>query len=136
MSTSSETRMKQSVNRILKADNIFCQALGGMFSGGIPDVYYENFNAHLWIEYKWYNKYPKIISIVQSGKLTTLQTKWLTRAHNNNQPVAVIIGSPETKLCLPNLSSLKPFILEDVHPANVCHTYKEVANWIKIWLKA
>ena len=64
------------------------------YSGGTPDMYYEQLRKSLWIEYKFEHKMPGTYRL--STKLSALQRQWLNRAYANEQDVAVVVGFGRT----------------------------------------
>ena len=77
---------------------LYKQAMGLTATNGTPDYYYEGRNGVLWVEYKWYPKKPTVVELYDTDKyphLSRLQQNWLTRAHNNGVPVAVVAGYPK-----------------------------------------
>jgi len=77
------------INKRINTD-IYKQSMYTPYSGGTPDNYYEATNLTLWIEYKFEHKMPKIYRL--SEKLSPLQLRWLNRAYENGQNVAVVVG--------------------------------------------
>lgn len=59
--------------------------------GGVPDYYYEGNRGILWVEYKVVKDWSKKHT-VPFNLLSELQVEWLTRAHNNDRIIAVLIG--------------------------------------------
>lgn len=79
-------------------DDIHKQSMYTPYSGGTPDNYYEALNISLWVEYKFERKMPKIYRLTQ--KLSPLQLKWINRAYDNGQNVAVVVGFGKTDVAI------------------------------------
>lgn len=92
------------------------------FRSGTPDVYYEGDKDCLWVEYKWHPNRPRSLHV--TTKMTSLQERWLRRAHSNNRPVAVILGTPGGGVILAGL------MWQQVVSNPKFSTYQEVCEWI------
>lgn len=98
MSRKPENTFKNSVHRKL-ASYVYVQSMDGCYVSGTPDAYYEN--EHTWkhgfIEWKWTEaRKPRNLPMP-----TSLQGKWLERAHHAGVHVAVIVGSPAGAIIFP-----------------------------------
>lgn len=136
-----EARYKSEIVKRLKKEGVFAQGIGSAYSAGVPDQYVEARGAHMWIEYKWYDKFPKSIDLVKKNKLTALQNEWLIRAHNNKQLVAVIVASYEGAIALRNGTWVAPFMTQGIStwiksPNAYLNNKNEVVEWILKQLKA
>jgi hypothetical protein len=88
------------------ANNIHHQGMGLTATNGTPDDWYEGSKDTIWIEYKWWEKIPAIFNLCtrkSTPKLSKLQQRWLKRGYKNASNVAVVIGSPDGSIFLPNL---------------------------------
>lgn len=79
----------------------FIEKTNNPFRRGIPDWYVEGEAACSgWIEAKFWSiqRIPTDMDIgpIVRGKLSEHQKKWLRRAHDNQQKIAVLCGFPDT----------------------------------------
>lgn len=126
-----EASFVQSINRYVPKE-IHHEGLSNPFRRGSPDRYYEGPHGHIWVEYKFIDHPPAFLEPWLT--LTSdLQDVWLTRAHLNGQPTAVIIG------CGSDVRSAKGLILpglrfKDSVPAEEFRAQmqnkKQIAEWI------
>ena len=133
MSRKPESTFKKSVNKWLPVE-IYHQDMAGIYVSGTPDTYYEGYQRMMWIEYKWYPKMPRVMNLKagKKPKLTALQYRWLCRARSNGLAVAVVVGSPQGALILPD----PEFWMGDLQTRNFRHCIpREVAAWIVSILK-
>lgn len=89
-----EAIFRTAVERYLP-DGVYRQSVGGLYSNGTPDRYYEGPGGVLWAEYKYAPQLPGVVDLVngRSGpKLSALQALWLKRANANRVPAVVILG--------------------------------------------
>lgn len=103
MSASPETRFIANVNKRFAVTDVYFEKMANPYRGGTPDLYYEGDKGILWVEYKWYARQPRKISILD--KLSALQIRWLVRAYRNNVKTAVIAGCPEGAMIMTDWSS-------------------------------
>lgn len=89
-----ESNFIASINRKLPPQ-IRAQAMGSGFSNGTPDRWYSGKRSDLWVEYKFFQRLPAIISLIDpraSVKLSPLQQKWLNDEYDKGRNVCVIAG--------------------------------------------
>lgn len=130
MATKPESQFRRSVNKYLASDT-YHQGMGGTYTGGTPDDYYEGLRCAMWAEYKFLPRVPKTFCLMNPKakvKLTALQTGWLERALNNNVKVVVIVGCPDGGIILVK-RGWEDTISHDEFFAAI-KTRKELAQWI------
>ena len=94
-----ERRYINSVHRQVDSEwRLWKECMTGKMGGsGTPDYYYEYLKGSTWIEYKAVpNNLPAIIEVWNPAKqygLSPLQRRWVNRAADNGQRVAVVLGS-------------------------------------------
>jgi len=69
------------------------------YAGGVADAFYSDDGGVLFVEYKYVPKIPKRESTVIVPKLSPNQQLWLAERHNQQVPVAVVLGTPEGSIC-------------------------------------
>jgi len=84
-----------------KSTPCFIEKTNNPFRRGIPDWYVEGERGWSgWVEAKFWSiqRIPTDMDIapIVQGKLSEHQKKWLRRAHNNQQSIAVLCGFPDT----------------------------------------
>lgn len=94
MSQGPEASFKNAINKLLPT-SIYKEGMANPYRGGTPDMYYEGFKRSLWAEYKYLKNWPRVELDLTKKHLSSLQIKWLKRAYNNHQSVAVILGLPD-----------------------------------------
>ena len=76
------------------------------YVGGIPDVWLSGSHGDLWIENKYLQTVPPMVT--PTTLLSALQKQWLARRHAEGRSVGVLIGSVDGHLYFPSLSWLSP----------------------------
>jgi hypothetical protein len=75
---------------------VYAEKMNNPYRRGTPDCYYEAaHHGFLWAEYKWLRRIPQPLGPEDLSELSSLQRRWLRRAHRNDIPVALIVGSPQ-----------------------------------------
>jgi len=131
MATKPEAQFICSVNKHIPP-SVHHQSMDGTFTSGTPDQYYEGDIDHLWVEWKFSPSLPPVIDLTnqsQRAKLSKLQQTWLKRAYVNNQPCAVILGTPKGGYIYTHEQWLLPIRREVM--ANLLLSKKELAEWIQ-----
>lgn len=103
MAKKPEAQFRDGVHKYLpKMEKVHHEGVGGAYSKGIPDQYYDGKCYDLWIEWKYANHIPKNLNLLNttSPKLSEHQQRWLKRAYNNGRNVCVIVGFPEGGIIL------------------------------------
>lgn len=87
-------KVHRQIDKLFSPDN-YRMSNTNPYIGGIPDIYYEGRFGCLWVEYKYLEKLPKILDLIDPKKklLTANQIKWLRRGNSNHGNVAVILGT-------------------------------------------
>ncbi len=133
MAQKPETKYIAAVGRMLPA-GVYSEKMANPYRGGHPDVYYEGNRGVLDVEYKWYPKMPGTLELYDTSKkvcLSKLQQEWLFRAVSNKRPVAVIVGSPQGGIILPELLWEHLIILTPKDEKNPTYlSPRAVAEWI------
>lgn len=132
MARKPENTFRQSVHRHLPSE-VYQEKMANPYQGGAPDDYYEGSSDILWVEWKYYQKLPLSVDLLNtkaSVKLSKLQHCWLTRAHTNGRNVAVIAGSSQGGVIfrIPDLET--PLTREEFLERAM--TRQEIAAWIAI----
>ncbi len=130
-----ERRFIDSVHRQIDLDwGLWKQAMTGvMGANGTPDYYYELYNRALWVEYKWVNRLPEQILLIDHTKkyaLSALQRAWLNRAVANKTPVAVVLGSKDGAVIAVGGRWNRPIARQEVEENGVLNTPRNVAEFI------
>lgn len=126
MATKPENRFRGKVHAKLD-ERVYQEKTNNPYRGGTPDDYYEGESNILWVEYKYVPKIPKVLNM--SKLVTALQNRWLTRAHRNNKPTAVIVGFEAGVLVLTDPEEWQAKIGKDrIEPRLI--TIQDAANWI------
>lgn len=116
-------KINRAVRRLRPAATVW--KIHDSYAGGVPDAYYSDDGADLWVEFKWAPSFPKRAPIKPA--LTALQKDWLRRAHSHGRKVAVVVGSPDGAVIYPALTW-------DNNPVSIAqtelYTPKGVANWV------
>lgn len=73
------------------------------YNGGIADVWYSGLKADLWVEYKFVKVPVRDSTVIDLG-LSELQKHWLRARFDEGRHVAVIVGSKDGGVWLPNAS--------------------------------
>jgi len=130
MAAKPETTFINLVHKHLPA-SIYREKMNNPYRSGTPDVYYEG-KGHkrgnvLWVEYKWI-----------PYKISPLQLKWLTRAHNNGLLAWVVVGwreSPRVTHCtiLANPTMWDAKITKTNNPYEI-YTIEEYTNFIQAYV--
>jgi hypothetical protein len=115
----------RAVNKHLPPE-VYTEGTANPYRGGTPDRYFEGSRGHLWAEYKFITRIPKLVDPLKL--LSPLQAMWLERAYKNNQPVAVIVGCPEGGVILPGVSWREP--LEREAFRLLMQPKPQIAEWI------
>ena len=131
MANKPEATYRNSVHKHLDKSRVYYASIGSSYVAGVPDMYYEGSNGALWIEWKNFQKLPRLIQLTNPSsrsKLSPLQQQWLRRGNNNGQHTAVICGSPLGGVIYDGLEwevalNQAQFILRSMDR-------KEVAQWI------
>ena len=76
------------------------------YVGGIPDCWLSGMEGDLWIENKYLQTVPPMVT--PTKLLSVLQQQWLLRRHAEGRSVGVLIGSVDGHLYFPSLSWLSP----------------------------
>lgn len=97
-----------SVHRYIP-DDVYWMKNHNQYNGGIADVWYSGRKADMWIEYKFINvpKRPETViplATEKSPMLSHLQQDWLKGRLLEGRNIAVIIGSKEGGVWMPNLA--------------------------------
>ena len=104
---------------------IHSEGVASGFTNGVPDRYIEGTANSLWVEFKWVQR-PPVRKDFIIPNLSALQMNWLLRAHHNNRPVAVIVGTPKYSLI-----SVHPYEWEHGIPLSAAVEHiAEVGEWI------
>ena len=129
MSRKPENTFKTSVHKYLKGHIVHQQSMFTPYSAGTPDHYYLGTQRSLWVEWKFYPKWP-VRPFQAWKKCSDQQDKWLRRA-KSVENVAVGLGCPNggiicfndellTNVQLLDRRSLAQFILEFVNEISGC----------------
>lgn len=110
---------------------VYHQGMGLTSTNGTPDQWYEGTQDTLWIEYKWWNKIPAKFDLVlrkSVPKISKLQGRWLFRGYNNASNVAVVVGSPDGAIFLPNLEWNGEVKRDDYLPLSEAHVARIIES--------
>lgn len=126
-----EAVFRTAVERYLP-DGVYRQSVGGLYSNGTPDRYYEGPGGVLWAEYKYAPQLPGVVDLVngRSGpKLSALQALWLKRAEENGVRAFVLLGwGRECGVLLARFQWVYPIPKEDLF--GLAMTRRELASTI------
>jgi len=130
MAKKPEATYRNSIHKKLPT-TIYKASVGGAYVAGVPDVYYEAKRKAIWIEWKYYQKLPPTIDLLdqkKSVKVSVLQKRWLDRAWENNKNAYVICGSPQGGRVYTPMQLTLPIQREQF--VEEALTRDEVAQWI------
>lgn len=108
-----EATFSAALRKKLTAEGIYCLKLNLAFTAGVADCWYSGSQADMWSEHKYLQALPKRVAVQATKLLTPLQQLWLEQRHMEGRNVAVIIGSPQGHLFLPELSWQVPVFPKD-----------------------
>lgn len=131
MATKPEAQFRNGVHKYLPSmDEVHHEAVGGAYSKGIPDQYYDGCYYDLWIEWKYANHIPRVLNLLNTTqpKLSEHQQRWLERAYRNGRNVCVIVGFPEGGIILSEMTWMQPLPGEVIK--EMLFSRKELAQYI------
>lgn len=93
-----------SIHRYLKPiEELDAIGMGGTYTNGIADVYYDGPKSDLWVEYKFIERMPKKLDLLKpttKPTLSALQDHFLKRREDNGHLAWVIVGCQEGGIIL------------------------------------
>lgn len=102
MSKGPENTFIAAVHRHLPA-GLYRMKNHNQYNGGIADVWYSGSKADLWVEYKFVKVPIRDSTVIDLG-LSELQKHWLRTRSDEGRFIAVIAGSKDGGVWLPNTS--------------------------------
>ena len=115
-----ENRFIQRVHKHLPR-NIYREKMHNPYRGGTPDVWYSGTGGDLWVEYKWAEKFGKLVV----PALSPLQLDWLTKRKAEGRNVLVVVGS---KAGAVSLSTVNAWTSGFAHGGCKLYTDRELAD--------
>ncbi len=94
MNQGPETRFIASIHRLLHP-SIYRMKNHNSYIGGPADVWYSGTMGDAWIEYKYVEKLPEVVDLLNRKKdycLSALQEEWLRDRHEEGRRVFVVLG--------------------------------------------
>lgn len=98
MARGPENRFIDSIHRIIPVDLLYHMKNHNTYNAGIADVWYSGSHGDLWVEYKYVEKLPHTINLLDRKKnyaLSALQEQWLRERYEEGRDVIVVLGCKE-----------------------------------------
>jgi hypothetical protein len=81
------------------------------YVGGIPDCWLSGSKGDLWVENKYLQTVPPVVT--PTKLLSALQSQWLLRRHAEGRSVGVLVGSVDGHFFFPALSWQSPLTRQE-----------------------
>lgn len=132
MSQGPENRFIGAIHRIIPSEFLYRMKNHNTYNAGIADVWYSGEVEDIWVEYKYVEKLPSTINLLDRKKkyaLSALQEQWLRERYEEGRNVFVVLGCRQGGVVFKQRKWEKP--LSKYH----VNTRREIAEWIYLLTK-
>lgn len=101
MARGPENRFIASIHRIIPLELLYHMKNHNQYVAGVADVWYSGNYGDMWVEYKYTEKLPECIDLMDTKKsyaLSALQAQWLAARWQEGRRVIVVLGSKNNAL--------------------------------------